>query len=217
MALDPVHRLVLSVVTGRRTGEHTLLLMEDFHSRTEGRIMNLMTSDENPAYAEAILQVYGETVQPKRRGDRGRHPNPIKVPPKDLVYATVHKTREGHRVVDVETRLIYGTKKTLAEALQLSPVSDQVNTVFIERHNGSDRNRNARKARKTYCFSKDWDVHEAVTNFTMYSANFCCPVRTLQVKGEDGNNLQRTPAMAANLADHRWTMKEWLSYPAVQQ
>jgi len=39
-------------------------------------------------------------------------------------------------------------------------VSTVVNTVFVERHNGSDRNRNRRKVRKTYCFSKDWVVHE---------------------------------------------------------
>jgi hypothetical protein len=30
-------------------------LVEDFRKRTGGRLMNLMTSDENPAYAEAIL------------------------------------------------------------------------------------------------------------------------------------------------------------------
>jgi hypothetical protein len=29
-------------------------------------------------------------------------------------------------------------------------------TVFVARHNGTERNRNARKMRKRYCFSKDW-------------------------------------------------------------
>ena len=37
----------------------------------------------------------------------------------------------------------------------------------------------ARCARR-YGFSKDWEVHEAVTYFTMYSYNFCWPVRTLR-------------------------------------
>ena len=68
------------------------------------------------------------------------------------------------------------------------------------------------KVRKTYCFSKDWWVHRAVTFFTMYSYNFCWPVRTLKTKaGED-----RTPAMMAKLTDHVWTLVEWLKRPAVQ-
>jgi hypothetical protein len=79
--------------------DHTRLLVEDFHTRTGGRVMSLMTSDEYPAYAAAIQDVYGEEIQPPRRGARGRHPKPRMVPPAELVYATMHKTRESNRVV----------------------------------------------------------------------------------------------------------------------
>jgi IS1 family transposase len=72
VALDPETRLVVSVVVGRRTTDHTRLLVEDFHTRTGGRVMNLMTSDEYPAYAEAIQEVYGEPVQPRRAGRGSR-------------------------------------------------------------------------------------------------------------------------------------------------
>ena len=216
MALDPEHRLVVSLVIGRRSEEHTQLLVEDFHRRTGGRLMNLMTSDENPAYAQAILEVYGEEVRPRPTGRRGRPRQAYKRPPPRLVYATVHKTRKKHRVVKVESRLVYGTATLLAAALLLSLVSAKVNTVFVERHNGSDRHRNSRKTRKSYRFSKDWAVHEAVTSFTMYQANFCCPVRTLRERDETGQWQQRTPAMAAGLADHVWTISEWLSMPSVQ-
>src|SRR3954453_13051264 len=58
VALDPEHRLVVSVVVGKRAEEHTRLLVEDFHRRTEGRVMDLMTSDELPAYATVIRDVY---------------------------------------------------------------------------------------------------------------------------------------------------------------
>ncbi len=217
VAYDPEHRLVVSVVTGRRTEDHTRLLVEDFHARTGGRVMGLMTSDEYPAYAAAILDVYGEEIQPPRRGARGRMPAPRVVPPAELVYATVHKTRENNRVVAVEERPVFGTPANLKAALDRSAVSDRVNTVDIERHNGTDRNRNARKTRKSYCFSKDWDVHAAVTYFTMDSYNFCWPVRTLRERGEEGCWQQRTPAMAAGLADHIWTLQEWLTRPAVQR
>ncbi len=102
--------------------------------------------------------------------------------PKGLKYATVHKERENGRVVKVTTRVVFGTMAAVLAALAMSLVSKVVNTAFIERHNGSDRNRNRRKVRKTCCFSKDWAVHEAMTYFTMYSYNFCWPVRTLRVQ-----------------------------------
>jgi hypothetical protein len=120
-------------------------------------------------------------------------------------------------VVKVEPRLVYGTVAALTAALAASAVSETVNTVYVERHNGTDRNRNARKARKTYCFSKDWWVHEAVSRLTYYSYNFCWEVRTLRQRGTDGKWQPRTPAMSAGLADHVWSMEEWLTLPSVQR
>jgi hypothetical protein len=55
-----------------------------------------------------------------------------------------------------------------------------------------------------------------MTYFTAYRYNFCWTVRTLRVKGEHGRWQQRTPAMAAGLADHVWSLEEWISFPAVQ-
>lgn len=217
MALDAEQRLVVSVVVGQRVEANTQRLVDDFRQRTAGRLMNLMTSDENPAYATAILEAYGTEVQPQRQGQCGRLPAPSKRIPKQLTYATVHKTRENHRVVKVEQRVVYGTVTAVIAALAASTVSDAVNTVFIERHNGTDRHRNARKGRKTYRFSKDWLVHEAVTHFTYFSYNFCWPVRTLRQKDAHGQWQQRTPAMAAGLADHVWSLREWLTMPAVQR
>jgi hypothetical protein len=217
VALDAGNRLVLSVVPGRQSAEHTLELVRDVARRTGGRPLDLFTSDENPAYAVALLEVYGVAKQRRRKGRRGRRPLPVKVPPPELVYATVHKTRKNNRVVGVETRRVYGTKAALAEALANSAVSERVTTVYVERQNGTDRNRNARKVRKTYCFSKDWEAHEAVTYFTTYSANFCWPVRTLREGDRKKGYRQRTPAMAAGLTDHIWTLKEWLTLPSVQR
>src|SRR5919202_4212810 len=121
--------------------------------------------------------------------------------PEDLVYATVQKTREGNRVVKVEARLVYGTLLSLAAALLWS-VLGCVNTVFVERSNGTDRHRNARKVRKTYRSSKDWGVHEAMTYFTLYSSNFCSPVRTLREEVGPKRYRQRTPALAAGPTEY---------------
>ena len=92
---------------------------------------------------------------------------PEKVPPPKMNYATVEKRREKGRVVEVITRVVFGTMAAVAAALARSGVGRTINTSFVERHNGTDRHHNARKSRKTYRFSKDWRVHEAVTYFTM--------------------------------------------------
>ena len=53
--------------------------------------------------------------------------------------------------------------------------------------------------------------------FSYFSYNFCWPVRTLRQRGADGRRAERTPAMAAGLTDHVWSLSEWLTYPAVQR
>ncbi len=216
VALDPEHKLVVAVVPGARTIENTEALVADFRRRTEGRLMNLMTSDDYPAYETAILHAYGATITPPRTGKPGRPKAPYKVPPPGLTYATVTKRREKGRVVEIGERIVFGTIAAVLLALGLSRVSRAINTAFVERENGTDRHRNARKARRTYRFSKDWRFHEAVTYLTLYSYNFCWPVRTLRIEDDQGDGRKRSPAMAAGLADHVWSMAEWLSRPAVQ-
>jgi len=216
VAYDPEHRLVISVVPGKRTAKNIEKLIADFKQRTSGRIMNLMTSDEYKPYKKAILKAYGRKAKPAKTGKRGRPKGSRIVPVESLKYATVHKTRHKGRVVKIELRTIFGSKTEVQNAIEASAVSNTVNTAFIERHNGTDRNRNARKVRKSYCFSKDWDMHNAMTYFTMYSYNFCWPVRTLRTQDQKGQWQPRTPAMVAGLTDHVWSLNEWLTYPAVQ-
>jgi IS1 family transposase len=212
VALDSEHRLVVSVVPGERTAESAEELVADVKERLDGRVPELITTDEYAPYEGAILEAFGEEVVPPRTGKPGRPKKPYKVAPAGLNYATVHKTRKKGRVVDVVKRVIFGTAGSVEAALVNSESSRTVNTSFVERHNGTDRNRNARKVRKTYCFSKDWWVHRAVTFFTMYSYNFCWPVRSLKTEAGEA----RTPAMMARLTDHVWTLMEWIKRPAVQ-
>jgi hypothetical protein len=206
VALDPDHRLVLEVVVGKRLAANAVSLLEGVRGRLGGRAPELVTSDEYPAYPEALLAVFGREEVPPRTGKPGRPAGPRVVPPEGMGYGTVHKTRQGGRVVQVETRTVFGAVP-----------GGGVSTSYLERQHATDRHRNARKGRKTYRFSKDWDVHEALTTFTMYSYNFCWPVRTLREKGAGGRWQQRTPAMAAGLADHVWSLEEWLTLPAVQR
>lgn len=218
VAYDAEHRLVLAVVPGARSIENAVEVVQETHDRTGGRDDMLLTSDELAAYKTAIEQVYGVPEQPKPAGTPGRPPIvPDREVPAELMYATVHKEREKGRVVAITTAVVLGTWAAVAGAMERSVVSRTINTSFLERHHLTDRHHNARKSRKTYRFSKDWRMHEAMTYLTKYSYNFCWPVRTLRERTDSGRWGKRTPAMAAGLADHVWSLKEWLTFPAIQQ
>ena len=209
--MDPDSRLVLSVFVGKRSQDNAELLLEDVRSRLAG-VPELISSDEWPGYPEAIKEVFGEEHTPPRTGKPGRPAGPRKVIPERLNYATAHKRREKGRVVEVLTRVVIGA---LAVVLALLG-GGKISTSYLERNNGTDRHRNARKGRKTYRFSKEFEMHRALTYFTMYSYNFCWPVRTLRKEIGQRRYQPRTPAMVAGLADHVWPLREWLAFPVCQ-
>jgi hypothetical protein len=212
-AVDPEHRLLLVVVPGARSAANCQKVVQEVHDRTDGRGAMLLTSDAYPAYGTAIEATYGVWVQPPRTGKPGRPPGPRREMPAGLVYATVRKRREKGRVVEVIRSVVFGMWCLLEVWLRRSRVSETINTAFVERNNATDRGQNARKRRKTYCFSRSKKMHDAATYFVSYGYNFCGPGRTLRVKGLGGWEA-RTPAMAAGLTDHVWSLQEWLAYPA---
>lgn len=68
---------------------------------------------------------------------------------------------------------------------------------------------------KTLSFSKDLCLLKASTTLEDALYNFTRPVRTLRVELPNSRDQarwqQRTPAMAAGLTDHIWTVKELLT------
>ncbi len=202
---------------GARSIENAEAIVQEVHDRTAGRTDVLLTSDEYPAYESAIEYAYGLPAESRPPGTPGRPPvTPRRRVPAELSYATVHKEREKGRVVAIVTAVVLGTWAAVAGALERSGASRTINTSFVERHHLTDRHHNARKSRKSYRFSKDWRMHEAMTYLTMYSYNFCWPVRTLRERADDGAYRKKTPAMAAGLTDHVWSLQEWLTRPAIQ-
>jgi hypothetical protein len=212
-AVDAEHRLLLAVVPGPRCAENCKAVVQEVYDRTDGRGAILLTSDGYAPYAGAIEEVYGEWVQPERKPGPGRPPGPRRELPAGLVYATVTKRREKGRVVEVVRAVVFGVWGLLQVWLGRSEVSRTINTSLVERNNATDRHQNGRKRRKGYGFSRSKRMHDAATYFVSYSYNFCWAVRTLRVK-EDGAWRPRTPAMAAGLTDHVWSLREWLTYPA---
>ncbi len=220
-ACAPITKLVPVWVAGKRTRQESTRLIQRLQSSTDGHIP-FFTSDERPHYAAALLEVYGQTVVPPRTGRPGRPRNAYKVPPDDLLYAVVSKRRQHGRVVEVTTHVVYGTLERLAHALADSPVSRVISTFGVERNNLTIRQHSRRMGRKVNAFSKDHTYLEYQLALSFASYHFVVPHRGLRQRlaqplptkgsGSPKRWVQRTPAMAAGLTDHIWTMDELLSF-----
>ena len=142
MALDAESRLVLAVVPGARDAESVEEVVGEVKDRTGGRVLDLATSDDYPAYETALLNAYGQEVTTTATGRVSRKMVPDKVPPAGLNYATVEKRREKGRVVAVVTRVVFGTMAAVQAVLANSKASRSINTSFLERQNATDRHHN---------------------------------------------------------------------------
>jgi IS1 family transposase len=222
IAFSPVCKLVPAWLVGKRTLPNARKLVFWLKSATDGYIP-FFTSDELPHYANALLEVYGVLNTPPRQGNRGRYPLPRKSPPPDLCYAVVVKERERGRVVNVTTRIVYGSEEQVIAALKASPVSKTINTYGVERNNLTIRQYSRRMGRKVNAFSKERDYleHQLTLAFAYY--HFVRPHRGLRqqlpepipTKGPCASYKKWkpvTPAMAAGLTDHVWSMDELLSF-----
>ena len=116
----------------------------------------------------------------------------------------------------IHREAVLGSREAAGRASKASVCSRTIDTSSAERQHATDRGRDARRAREAYRFSEDWRVQEAMPYFTLHGYNFCWPVRTLRRRGGDGCWQGRPPAMAAGLADHEWSLKEWVTFPTVQ-
>jgi len=151
---------------------------------------------------DAMVEVYG--VVPEYKGV-GRPPT-HKQPQPGWQYLQVVKQRENGRVVGTELRVIYGDEEEVLALLGKS-------TAYIERTHLTMRLFNGRLTRKTLAFSKLLEMYRASAAWEDLTYNLARPLKTLRL--EIFNNPKRrwrprTPAMAAGLTDHIWTVKELL-------
>ena len=209
--------MVVSLVVGRRDADAVVQVFTDFYQRTGGYLPELICTDEYAVYRTVILDTYGVCKQeleltPEEDAQFSLGDFYF---PEEITYATVHKHKEGGRVVEVTQRVVLGDEEHREQTLEESERSRTVNTSFVERYHGTQRQFNARKKRKAYTFSKEVSFHEAATWLVVVWYNFGWCVRTLRQKVQEDppRYHYRTPAMTAGLADHAWTMPELLGYP----
>jgi IS1 family transposase len=217
--IDPETKLIVSMVVGRRNADTVVQVFTDFYDRTGGYLPELITTDEYAVYKTVILDTYGVWRQEMDLTEAEKEEMKDVLDeyafPEEIAYATVHKERVSGRVVAVTKRIVFGTEEQVETVLAESAQSQTINTSFIERSHGTQRQFNARKKRKAYTFSKELSFHENCAWLVVLWYNFGWCVRTLRKKVQEAppRYKQRTPAMAAGLADHAWSMHELLSFP----
>ncbi len=221
VAFAPVWRLILAFVVGKRDQAHANLLLDRVKDVTDDHIP-FFTSDQLPGYEDALLHAYGTWVTPERKGSRGRCPHPRLIPVEDLLYAQVVKVREDGHLSEVKTKVVFGKPEAIAAQLASSPVSEIINTSFVERDNLTQRQNNRRLTRRTNGFSKDIGWFEKQLWLSTAYYHLVLPHHSLRQSLDTPEPTRRagtpkkwrpvTPAMAAGLTDHVWTTSELLSY-----
>lgn len=216
LAMDAASRLIIAWNVDRRTQKATDALVSDLAARLKDPLDALYTSDQHGPYKIA-LEALKTTEEARRQGTDGPGTEAGAPPHKPgMVYATVKKTYQKGRPVHVERTQEMGTLDDLRQRLDESPVSNDINTSFVERLNNTFRQDVRRVTRKTLSFSKESDVLEA--HVVLETANYNLVHHhsglTVTEKRSDGSTvkLRRTPAMAAGLADAPWTLLDLLTY-----
>ena len=157
----------------------------------------LFAVDGFKAYVTTILKVFRDRLY---TGKRGR---PRLLVCEDLHVVQVVKQRVGRRLVSITRRLAYGSL-TQAEAIMHATQVElgRINSAYIERLNATLRTWMPALVRRTRTPVGRREQLEAALFWTGCVYNFCHVHAT----------LAGTPAMAADLTDHVWSIDELIRY-----
>ena len=162
-----------------------------------------MATDGKGSYREAMLETWGLVPA---YGGRGRPPT-HKQPGAAWHYLQVVKERSGSQLVAVHTQVVYGDPHEVKALLG-------EHTAYVERTHLTSRQMNGRLVRKSLSYSKQLRLLRAACSWEDWVYNLTRPVKTLRLARVPSYGQSRwqarTPAMAAGLTNHIWTVKELL-------
>ena len=219
-AMDPESKLLLVIDLGTRTLEMAQRVVHQVVERLAPSCVPLCLTDGLKDYGTALLTHFGQWIQPTRRRDKGSWPKPRWVPVPELLYAQVVKSYRRRRIVGVKYRVVFGTMERVQQVL--SACGRKINTAFVERLNLDIRQRVAAVGRRvnTLCQGEN-GLRQQLAVYQVYY-NFCLPHSSLRqplavpevTNGRGSAKVWRpcTPAMAAGLTNHVWSLKEVLLY-----
>jgi IS1 family transposase len=219
-AIDPQSKLLLAIAVGPRTRAMAQWVVHQVRQGLAPGCVPLFLTDGFQEYMTALLTHFGDWVQPARRQAKGPAPQPRWMPLSQLLYAQVIKTTRRRRLVRVNHRVVFGTLETVQQVL--SACGWQINTSFVERLNLNIRQHVAAVGRRvsTLCKGEDGLGRQLALYHCYY--NFCLPHASLrqplpQPEPTNGTGSAKqwrpcSPAMAAGLTDHVWSLQEVLRY-----
>jgi len=219
-AIDPVSKVLLALDSGDRTLAMAQRLVHQVVQVLAPDCVPLFLTDGFKEYATALLSHFGQWVQPPRRQAQGPAPKPRWMPRPQLLYAQVVKTVRRRRLVDVQHRVVFGSLEAVNHIL--APLGWHINTAFVERINLSIRQHVAAVGRRVSTLCKGEDgLRQQLALYHVYY-NFCLPHASLRqplpqpvpTNGTGSAKVWRpcTPAMAAGLTDHVWSLREVLLF-----
>ena len=219
-AIDPVTKLLLTIDVGDRTLAMAQRVVHQVVQVLAPGCVPLFLTDGFKAYTTALLTHDGQWVQPARWRAQGPMPKPRWVPLPGLLSAQVVKTVRRRRLVDVQHRIVFGTLGAVQQVLAVH--GWQSNTAFIERVNLTIRQHVAAVGRRVSTLCKhEAGLRQQLALYQVYD-NFCLPHAGLRQTlpqpepthgtGSARQGRPQTPAMAAGLTDHVWTLREVLLF-----
>ncbi len=175
--------------------------------RRSARILRplLVLTDGWAAYPGSIRRAFREKV--KKMAGVGRAS--LEVWPQ-LHIGTVIKRTEKKRVVEITRRMAHGLLDQAEQLLQISGGGNVLNTAFIERLNGTMRERLASLTRKCRHSASRLQALHTGMYLIGCTYNFCWAHHELSKAKHWG--MACTPAMASGLTDHVWSVCELLRY-----
>jgi IS1 family transposase len=219
-AMDPDSKLLLVIDVGTRTLEMAQRVVHRVVQMLAPDCVPLCLTDGHKDYKMAFLAHWGYWVQLGRTRDRGPVPKPRWMPLPELLYAQVVKSYRRRRIVGVTYRVVFGTLERVQQVL--SACGRKINTAFVERLNLDIRQRVAAVGRRvnTLCQGEDGIQHQLVVfhayhNFVLPHASLRQPLPVPEATNGTGSaKVWRpcTPAMAAGLTDHVWSLREVLMF-----
>jgi hypothetical protein len=165
----------------------------------------LVLTDGWAAYPGSIRRAFREKV--KKLAGVGRAS--LEVWPQ-LYIGTVIKRTEKKRVVEITRKMAHGLLEQAEQVLQVSGGGSVLNTAFIERLNGTFRERLASLTRKSRHAASRLQALRTGMYLIGCTYNFCCAHQELSKAKHWGRAC--TPAMASGLTDHVWSIGELLCY-----
>jgi hypothetical protein len=165
------------------------------------------------SYLSAIRSVFREPIRTDKPG------RPRLRPWDNVCIVQVVKRYAGRRVVGVEQRLTQGPAQLIWALGAASQGGGTLNTAYIERLNATFRSRVAGLIRRGQGLPRQLPTLHASVYLMGTVYNFCTYHRSLRLEltlpHQRRRWLRRTPAIAAEITDHKWSVDEllWFKVP----